>query len=61
MADHAALSPLVTLFDKTRGREIPLGLLRAMADAVVVGSGTVKGDPRHMWTPEAICPTLATD
>jgi riboflavin biosynthesis pyrimidine reductase len=61
MADHAALSPLVTLFDKTRGKEIPLGLLRAMADAVVVGSGTVKGDPRHMWTPEAICPTLATD
>jgi riboflavin biosynthesis pyrimidine reductase len=36
-----------------------MGLLRAVADAVIVGTGTLEADPRHMWTPEAICPELA--
>ena len=35
-----------------------MGLLRAAADAVVVGSGTLAADPDHIWTPEAICPEL---
>jgi riboflavin biosynthesis pyrimidine reductase len=35
-----------------------MGLLRAAADAVVVGSGTLAADPDHVWTPEAICPEL---
>jgi riboflavin biosynthesis pyrimidine reductase len=38
-----------------------MGLLRAAADAVVVGSGTLAADPDHVWTPEAICPELKTD
>lgn len=38
-----------------------MGLLRAIADVVVVGSGTMEGDPHHMWTGAAICPELATD
>jgi riboflavin biosynthesis pyrimidine reductase len=38
-----------------------MGLLRAVADAVIVGSGTLAADPRHFWTPEAICPELAGD
>jgi riboflavin biosynthesis pyrimidine reductase len=38
-----------------------MGLLRAVADVVIVGSGTVEGDPRHMWTGAAICPEFATD
>jgi riboflavin biosynthesis pyrimidine reductase len=38
-----------------------MGLLRAVADAVIVGSGTLDADPRHVWTPEAICPELAGD
>jgi riboflavin biosynthesis pyrimidine reductase len=37
-----------------------MGLLRAVADAVVVGTGTLEADPRHVWTPEAICPELAS-
>ena len=37
-----------------------MGLLRAVADVVIVGSGTLDADPRHMWTPEAICPELAS-
>jgi riboflavin biosynthesis pyrimidine reductase len=38
-----------------------MGLLRAAADAVIVGSGTLAADPQHVWTPEAICPELADD
>jgi len=38
-----------------------MGLLRAAADVVIVGSGTLDADPRHVWTPEAICPELAGD
>ncbi len=36
-----------------------MGLLRAVADIVIVGSGTLAADPRTVWTPEAICPELA--
>ena len=38
-----------------------MGLLRALADVVIVGSGTLAADPRHVWTPEAICPELRKD
>jgi riboflavin biosynthesis pyrimidine reductase len=38
-----------------------MGLLRALADVVVVGSGTLAADPRHVWTPESICPELGSD
>jgi riboflavin biosynthesis pyrimidine reductase len=38
-----------------------MGLLRALADAVIVGSGTLAADPHTLWTPQAICPELARD
>ncbi len=38
-----------------------MGLLRAVADVVIVGSGTLQADPRTIWTPEAICPDLSGD
>lgn len=38
-----------------------MGLLRAAADVVIVGSGTLEADPGHVWTPQAICPELADD
>ena len=38
-----------------------MGLLRAAADAVIVGSGTLAADPEHLWTPQAICPELGDD
>src|ERR1700735_2747769 len=38
-----------------------MGLLRAAADAIIVGSGTLAADPRHLWTPQAICPELADE
>lgn len=36
-----------------------MGLLRAVADVIIVGSGTLAADPRSVWTPQAICPELA--
>jgi riboflavin biosynthesis pyrimidine reductase len=38
-----------------------MGLLRAIADVVIVGTGTLEADPQHMWTPEGICPDLTDD
>jgi riboflavin biosynthesis pyrimidine reductase len=37
-----------------------MGLLRALADVVIVGAGTVRAaDRRHLWTAGYICPSLA--
>ena len=36
-----------------------MGLLRAVADAVVVAAGTLRADARHLWTPAGIYPDLA--
>src|SRR5271166_491552 len=38
-----------------------MALLRAVADVVVVGAGTLAADRQHVWTPQAICPELALD
>ena len=36
-----------------------MALLRACADAVMVGTGTLHEDPGHLWTPEFIYPSMA--
>ena len=38
-----------------------MGLLRAVADVVIIGSGTLEVDRRHVWTAEAIFPSLAEE
>jgi riboflavin biosynthesis pyrimidine reductase len=38
-----------------------MGLLRAIADVVIVGSGTLRADRRHVWTADAIFPELADE
>src|SRR6185437_10041505 len=38
-----------------------MGMLRAVADVVIVGSGTLAADPAHVWTPGSIYPELASD
>jgi len=38
-----------------------MGLLRAIADVVIIGSGTLGVDRRHVWTAAAIFPELAND
>ena len=35
-----------------------MGLLRAAADAVIVGAGTLRAVPHHVWTPAYVCPAL---
>jgi riboflavin biosynthesis pyrimidine reductase len=36
-----------------------MGLLRAAADAVVVGAGTLRAVPRHLWTADYVFPELS--
>ncbi len=38
-----------------------MGLLRAVSDAIVVGAGTLRAEPRHLWTPEGIYGDLAAE
>lgn len=38
-----------------------MGLLRAIADVVVIGAGTLGADSRHLWTAAAIFPRLADE
>ena len=36
-----------------------MGLLRSVADAVIVGAGTLRSVPNHLWTGEHIFPALS--
>ena len=36
-----------------------MGVLRALADAVIVGAGTLRSVPTHLWTAEHIAPAFA--
>lgn len=36
-----------------------MGLLRAVSDAVIVGAGTLRDSPQHLWTAEHVYPPLA--
>lgn len=38
-----------------------MGLLRAFADVVLIGAGTLNGSPRGSWTPERAYPPAAAD
>ena len=43
---------------RNRADRFLMGLLRAFADAVLVGAGTLRSTPGHHWTPEHIYPDL---
>lgn len=45
-------------FDPDR---LVMGLLRALADVVLVGAGTVRADPRGAWTPDGVHPGSSDD
>ena len=45
----------------SRHDRMVMGVLRAAADAVVVGAGTLRSVPRHIWTAEYIFPDLADE
>ncbi len=36
-----------------------MGLLRACADVVLIGAGTLRATPGHLWTPGHVCPVAA--
>lgn len=38
-----------------------MGLLRATAAAVVVGAGTLRSVPKHIWTPDYVFPAFADE
>jgi riboflavin biosynthesis pyrimidine reductase len=44
---------------KHAGDRFLMALLRACADAVVLGAGTLRATPGHLWTPAHVYPTLA--
>jgi riboflavin biosynthesis pyrimidine reductase len=54
-----ASSSLISL--RSEADRFVMGLLRAHADVVLVGAGTVRAEPQHQWTPEFIYPRLAED
>lgn len=43
----------------SRHDRMVMGLLRAIADVVIVGANTARAVPRHVWTAEYIYPPLA--
>jgi riboflavin biosynthesis pyrimidine reductase len=47
--------------DDSEADLVVMALLRSCADAVVVGSGTVRAHPNNKWTAEAAFPALAAD
>jgi len=46
---------------KSAADRFVMGLLRACADAVVLGAGTLRATPGHLWTPAHVYPALATE
>jgi riboflavin biosynthesis pyrimidine reductase len=53
--DHAGGGPISG--DDPHDRML-MGLLRAVADAVVVGAGTLRAAPHHLWTADYVFPDL---
>src|SRR5918998_1113636 len=41
---------------KSEADRFVMGLLRAFADVVLVGAGTLRAEPEHRWTPEFVYP-----
>src|SRR5690348_16547909 len=46
---------------RNQGDRFLMGLLRACADAVLLGAGTLRTTPGHHWTPEHVFPDLARE
>ena len=66
----STLDGIVSLDAQTSGGEISgfnqhdrmvMGLLRAVADVVIVGAGTLRADPHHLWTADYIYPSLSAE
>lgn len=60
VAMRGVRSPFKLIRGESEADKFVMGLLRASADAVVIGAGTFRATPGR-WTPEAIYPTLAKE
>ena len=49
-----------TISGRNRADRFLMGLLRACADAVLLGAGTLRATPGHQWTAEHIFPDMGT-
>jgi riboflavin biosynthesis pyrimidine reductase len=49
----------VVISRRNQADRFVMGLLRACADAVLVGAGTLEGGPTHRWTAEHVFPAQA--
>jgi riboflavin biosynthesis pyrimidine reductase len=45
--------------DRSTADRFVMGLLRASAEAILVGASTLRAEPRHLWLPEKVCPAGA--
>ena len=50
-----------TISDDSEADLFVMALLRAFADAVIIGSGTLRAHPKNKWTAEAASPAHASD
>jgi riboflavin biosynthesis pyrimidine reductase len=57
LAAHADSGPLIS--GHSEADRFVMGMLRACADAVLVGAGTFRNAPGHRWSAEAIYPPAA--
>ena len=49
-----------TISGRNQADRFLMGLLRAFADAVLLGAGTLRATPGHHWTPDHIYPDMAS-
>ena len=55
---HPSAGSLIS--DRNQADRFLMGLLRAFADAVLLGAGTLRATPGHHWTPEHIYPDMTS-
>jgi riboflavin biosynthesis pyrimidine reductase len=49
-------APPAVVADRNTADRFVMGLLRATAEAVLVGASTLRAEPRHLWLPEKVFP-----
>jgi riboflavin biosynthesis pyrimidine reductase len=49
------------LGDRSEADRLVMGILRSCADAVLIGSGTLRASPRSLWTGERVYPEAAAE
>jgi riboflavin biosynthesis pyrimidine reductase len=54
-------TPPAAVADRSTADRFVMGLLRACAEAILVGASTLRAEPRHRWLPEKAFPAAAAD